>query len=92
MRGFSGPWFNSRALTPIVDKYVDRLKGLTDHFAGGFKKESFDFIYCNDVLEHCKNPQQLLRESYRVLPRWNYNAATTILKLFGISLVILRSC
>lgn len=32
-----------------------------------FQEESFGFIYCSDVLEHCKNPQQLLRESCRVL-------------------------
>lgn len=32
-----------------------------------FKTASFDFIYCNNVSEHCKNPFQLLKESYRVL-------------------------
>lgn len=32
-----------------------------------FDSETFDFIYCNNVLEHCKNPILLLRESCRVL-------------------------
>ena len=32
-----------------------------------FKSAIFDFIYCNNVLEHCQNPCQLLKESYRVL-------------------------
>lgn len=32
-----------------------------------FQSETFDFIYCNDVLEHCKDPRQLLKEIYRVL-------------------------
>jgi len=32
-----------------------------------FGSETFDFVYCNNVLEHCKNPCQLLEESYRVL-------------------------
>ena len=31
------------------------------------KEASFDFIYCNNVLEHCKNPRQLLKESWRLL-------------------------
>jgi len=32
-----------------------------------FGNHYFDVIICKDVLEHCKNPQQLLKESYRVL-------------------------
>lgn len=32
-----------------------------------FEPETFDFIYCNNVIEHCQDPLQLLKESYRVL-------------------------
>jgi len=32
-----------------------------------FQSATFDVVYCNNVLEHCKNPYQLLEESYRVL-------------------------
>lgn len=32
-----------------------------------FDSGTFDFIYCNNVIEHCKNPILLLKESYRVL-------------------------
>ncbi len=32
-----------------------------------FDSETFDFIYCNNVLEHCKDPLRLLEESHRVL-------------------------
>lgn len=32
-----------------------------------FQPGTFDFIYCNDVLEHCKDPRRLLGEIHRVL-------------------------
>jgi 2-polyprenyl-3-methyl-5-hydroxy-6-metoxy-1,4-benzoquinol methylase len=32
-----------------------------------FDSETFDFIYCNNVIEHCKDPLLLLEESSRVL-------------------------
>lgn len=32
-----------------------------------FPEATFDLVYCSDVLEHCKDPRQLLQESYRVL-------------------------
>jgi ubiquinone/menaquinone biosynthesis C-methylase UbiE len=32
-----------------------------------FEDHSFNFIYCNDVLEHCEDPEELLKESYRLL-------------------------
>lgn len=32
-----------------------------------FKNEVFDFIYCNDVLEHSESPEEILREGYRIL-------------------------
>ena len=32
-----------------------------------FASETFDFVYCNNVLEHCRDPILLLKESYRVL-------------------------
>lgn len=32
-----------------------------------FDNETFDFLYCNNVIEHCKDPIKLLEESYRVL-------------------------
>ena len=32
-----------------------------------FPEATFDLVYCSDVLEHCKDPRQLLKESYRVL-------------------------
>lgn len=32
-----------------------------------FPNNSFDFIFCNNVLEHCENPIEILKESYRIL-------------------------
>lgn len=32
-----------------------------------FASETFDFLYCNNVLEHCRDPIKLLKESCRVL-------------------------
>lgn len=32
-----------------------------------FASETFDFLYCNNVIEHCRDPIKLLEESYRVL-------------------------
>mgnify|MGYP001583979719 CR=1 FL=1 len=48
-----------------------------------FQSETFDFIYCNDVLEHCKNPHQLLREIYRVL-KPEGQMYLTVINRFGL--------
>lgn len=32
-----------------------------------FKKDSFDKIYCLEVIEHCRDPLQILKEANRVL-------------------------
>ena len=38
-----------------------------------FKKEVFDSIICQAVLEHVKNPNKVVDEMFRVLkPRWIY--------------------
>ena len=47
-----------------------------------FGENSFDFIYCNEVLEHCENPTQLLKESYRVL-RPRGQIYITVINRFG---------
>ena len=47
-----------------------------------FFENSFDFIFCNDVLEHCKNPRQLLTEVYRTLKTGD-KAYVTVINRFG---------
>ncbi len=47
-----------------------------------FEKESFDFIYCNDVLEHCENPFEFLKESRRVL-KSDGQMYITVMNRFG---------
>jgi len=47
-----------------------------------FEDHSFDFIYCNDVLEHCEDPEELLKESYRVL-KPKCKMYVTVINRFG---------
>lgn len=47
-----------------------------------FPDKSFDFIYCNDVLEHCQNPPRVLEESHRVLKHGG-QMYLTVINRFG---------
>ncbi|MFH1255402.1 MAG: class I SAM-dependent methyltransferase [bacterium] len=47
-----------------------------------FPDDSIDFIYCNDVLEHCENPSELLKESFRILKE-NGQMHITVINRFG---------
>lgn len=40
---------------------------VADGFNLPFKKSFFDIVICNDVIEHVKKPEQLLKELYRCL-------------------------
>lgn len=46
------------------------------------KSEMFDFIYCNDVLEHSIDPDKVLKESFRVLKNTG-QMYVTIINRFG---------
>lgn len=43
-----------------------------------FASETFDFLYCNNVIEHCRNPIRLLQESHRVLKSSGFAYFTVI--------------
>jgi ubiquinone/menaquinone biosynthesis C-methylase UbiE len=43
-----------------------------------FADESFDLIFCNDVLEHCENPFLVVKESHRILKRGGQAYVTVI--------------
>ena len=43
-----------------------------------FAGDSFDFIYCNHVLEHTRNPSEVLDESVRVLTARGQMYATVV--------------
>ena len=47
-----------------------------------FAENSFDFIYCNDVLEHCEDPLEVLKESRRVL-KPSDQMYVTVINRFG---------
>lgn len=54
-----------------IDTPENRLKKQADFFYDGyhmpFKDSSLDSIVCNQVLEHVFNPDDFLKESYRIL-------------------------
>jgi 2-polyprenyl-3-methyl-5-hydroxy-6-metoxy-1,4-benzoquinol methylase len=47
-----------------------------------FEAEGFDFIYCNDVLEHTENPRQILEKIYKIL-KPNGQVYITVINRFG---------
>lgn len=47
-----------------------------------FPNNTFDFIFCNNVLEHCENPIETLKESYRIL-RKDGQMYVTVINRFG---------
>jgi len=70
--------YNIQGLEPNLDyREITKLRGkkygLNVEVTAGFGEKmpfsnnQFDFIYCQDVLEHCENPYQFLKESYRIL-------------------------
>ena len=40
---------------------------LADLLSLPFKNESFDFVFCRQVIEHMSSPEKLIREVYRIL-------------------------
>ncbi|MDE1824979.1 MAG: class I SAM-dependent methyltransferase [Candidatus Micrarchaeota archaeon] len=57
---FVDSYKGSRKDVVVCDLEKDRLP---------FKSGTFDEVYCRYVLSYLKNPQNLLRESYRVLKK-----------------------
>lgn len=54
-----------------IDSPKNRLSKKADAFYDGkrmpFEDESFDYIVCNEVLEHVFNPDDFLQEMHRIL-------------------------
>jgi len=54
-----------------IDSDISRKRGIADFFYDGsvfpFADNEFDSILCNQVLEHVFNPDNFLREIYRVM-------------------------
>lgn len=59
-----------------IDTPENRIAKLADFFYDGqsfpFESRSFDGVICNQVLEHVFNPDQFLREIFRVLKPGGY--------------------
>lgn len=45
-----------------------------------YEDSKFDFIICNQVIEHVKNPKALLEEAYRILKSKGHLYLSTVLK------------
>jgi ubiquinone/menaquinone biosynthesis C-methylase UbiE len=64
--GFNQGYVASRMLLTANGLDQDRVVSSTGESLP-FADESFDIVYSSNVLEHTENPEQVLRESFRVL-------------------------
>jgi SAM-dependent methyltransferase len=65
-KGFDQAYWASRALLTANGLDPDRVIDATGE-ALPFPDESFDLVYCANVLEHSENPERVVMESLRVL-------------------------
>jgi SAM-dependent methyltransferase len=77
----AGRLTHQKMLSPLVDSYISldkflshpELDLLADLLNGlPFKDESFDSIFCSQVLEHLFDPKRALKEIYRILKKDGY--------------------
>ena len=61
-------YVNVDNLTECPNARIDKNHDL-DKFPYPFRKETVDEIYCNHVLEHTKEPDDVLREFHRIMKK-----------------------